>query len=145
MSQLANVQLPQHMAARRSARRHESTVQIAGIAIALVCLIGAGGLLDRINALRKEHQLVVDPSTIKGLPPDIALLGKLGTFRALAIDWAAIRAQRLQDEGKFYEALQLHETVCALAPRFPGVWANASWNMAYNISVSKYSPEERWR
>ncbi len=145
MPQLAKFQLPQHMAARRSARRRESNVQIVGVAIAVVCLAGAGGLLGRINELRKEHQLVVDPSTIKGLPPDIALLGKLGTFRALAIDWAAIRAQRLQDEGKFYEALQLHETVCALAPRFPGVWSNASWNMAYNISVSKYSPEERWR
>ena len=145
MSQLADFQLPQHLAARRSARRRDSTVQIVGVAIAFVCLIGAGGLLGRINELRKEHQLVVDPSTIKGLPPDIALLGKLGTFRALVIDWAAIRAQRLQDEGKFYEALQLHETVCALAPRFPGVWSNASWNMAYNISVSKYSPEERWR
>ena len=115
------------------------------VIIAVVCFAGAGLLVRPVNAIRKENQLVIDAKSIRGLPPDIALLGKLGTFRALAIDWAAIRAERLKEEGKTYEALQLHETICALAPRFPRVWANAAWNMAYNISVMQYSPEARWK
>jgi len=116
-----------------------------GVAVCLVCLTGAGFLLAPMNAIRKEKQLVIDPDTIGQLPPKIALLGKLGTFRALAIDWASIRADRLKEEGKVYEAMQLHTTVCTLAPRFPTVWANAAWNMAYNISVMQYTPEARWK
>lgn len=113
--------------------------------VSVVSLVAAGFFIGPANEIRKERQLVVDPASIKGLPPDIALLGKLGTFRALAIDWASIRAERLKEEGKMYEAMQLHETVCALAPRFPKVWANAAWNMAYNISVTQYDAAARWK
>jgi len=137
--------LPEHLAARRAAQRGEWAVQTIAVTVAVICLTLAGLLIGPVNAIRKERQLVIDPATVKGLPPDIALLGKLGTFRALAIDWASIRAERLKEEGKTYEAMVLHETVCALAPRFPKVWANAAWNMAYNISVSQYTPEARWQ
>ncbi|MEK7756273.1 MAG: hypothetical protein AAB385_03585, partial [Planctomycetota bacterium] len=114
--------LPEHLAARRAAQRSEWVVQTIAVSVAVVCFTLAGLLIGPVNTIRKERQLVIDPATIKGLPPDIALLGKLGTFRALAIDWASIRAERLKEEGKTYEAMQLHETVCALAPRFPKVW-----------------------
>jgi len=145
MSQALNYKLPEHLAARRSAKRGEWTIQVVAASLAVLCFAGAGLFIGPVNVARQEHQLVIDPDTIKGLPPDLALLGKLGTFRALAIDWASIRAERLKEEGKTYEALQLHETVCALAPRFPNVWVNAAWNMAYNISVMQYSPEARWQ
>jgi len=120
-------------------------VQAVCGAIVAVCLVGSGFLVGPMNVIRKEKQLVVDSSTIAGLPPDIALLGKFGTFRALAIDWASIRAERLKEQGKTYEALELHKIVCKLAPRFAKVWANAAWNMAYNISVMQYTPEARWQ
>lgn len=125
--------------------RRELGVQVVALVLAIACLIGAGALLRPLNEIRKARQLIIDPETIKGLPPGISLLGKLGTFRALAIDWASIRAERLKEEGKTYEAMQLHETICKLAPRFPKVWVNAAWNMAYNISVSQYTPEARWQ
>jgi len=125
--------------------RRQSLVQIVGVLLAIICFVGAGFLVRPINNIRQECQLVVDPESLGTLPPDIALLGKLGTFRALAIDWASIRAERLKEEGKTYEAHQLHLTVCRLAPRFARVWVNAAWNMVYNISVMKYTPEERWQ
>jgi len=137
--------LPKHLQDRLTAKRREWTVQAVGAGVVLACLVGAGFLVGPMNRIRKEKQLVVDSSTIAGLPPDIALLGKLGTFRALAIDWASIRAERLKEQGKTYEALELHKTVCKLAPRFAKVWANAAWNMAYNISVMQYTPEARWQ
>jgi len=145
VTQLLGTRLPYHLAARQTARRRERGVQIAGGAIAVVCFISAGFLVAPVNRIRQERQLVVDPSTIKGLPPGVALLGKLGTFRALVIDWASIRAERLKQEGKTYEALELHKAVCRLAPRFAQVWVYAAWNMAYNISVMQYSPEARWQ
>jgi hypothetical protein len=144
MSSVPGYKLPKHLAARRSAMRREWLVQVVAASLAVVAFVGAGLLIRPINRIRRERQLVIDPDSIKGLPPDLALLGKLGTFRALAIDWAAIRSERLKEEGKWYELLELHETVCALAPRFPSMWAYAGWNMAYNISVSQYSPEARW-
>jgi hypothetical protein len=145
MSEALTFKLPEHLAARRTAQRREWTTQFVAVSIAVVCFVGAGLMITPINSVRREKQLVIDPETLGTLPPDLALLGKLGTFRALAIDWASIRAERLKEEGKYYEALQLHETICALAPRFAQVWIYAAWNMAYNISVAQYSPEARWQ
>jgi len=145
MAETIHYVLPQHLAARRQAQRHERTVQWGAAGAAVLCLLAAGLLLAPLNQVRQERQLVINPASLGTLPPDIALLGKLGTFRALAIDWAAMRAERLKQDGKVYEALQLHETVCALAPHFPDVWIYAAWNMAYNISVMQYTPEARWQ
>ena len=117
MSEFLQHSLPQHLAARQSAKRREWGVQLAAVILAVICFVGAGLLVGPINRIRKERQLVVDPESIKGLPPDIQLFGKMGTFRALAIDWASIRADRLKEEGKTYEAYELHKIVCSLAPR----------------------------
>jgi len=145
MSESLHYKLPEHLAARRSAQRSEWTVQIVGVVIAVVAIVGASLLIGPVNKIRRKQQLVINPKTVAGLPPGIALLSKTGTFRALAIDWASIRAERLKNEGKTYEALQLHQTVCALAPRYPMLWAYAAWNMSYNISVMQYTPEARWK
>lgn len=145
MSESLTTSLPEHLQARLSAKRRELNVQLIAGLLALFSLLGAGLLLPAMNAIRKERQLLIDPETVKGLPPDISLLSKLGTFRALAIDWASIRAERLKEQGKTYEAYELHMTICNLAPRFPKVWSTAAWNMAYNISVSQYTPEARWQ
>lgn len=145
MPEALNFNLPEHLASRQKAKRRGWGVQVVSSLIAISCFVSAGIILKPINEIRRERQLVIDPATIKGLPADISLLGKLGTFRALAIDWASIRADRLKEEGKTYEALQLYETICNLAPRFPKVWVNAAWQMAYNISVARYTPEERWQ
>ncbi len=145
MSEKIAYQLPEHLAARRSAQRYEWSVQAIGVGVAVITFTIAAFLTGPINTIRRDRQLVINPETIAGLPPGIALLSKTGTFRALAIDWASIRLERLKEEGKTYEALQLHETVCALAPRYPKLWAYAAWNMAYNISVSQFTPEARWK
>ncbi|MHC4696922.1 MAG: hypothetical protein ACYTFA_09280, partial [Planctomycetota bacterium] len=78
MSQVVGYTLPEHLQARRVARRRESAVQYVAIALAVICFVGAGLLIRPINAIRKEHQLIVDPESLGTLPPDIALLGKLG-------------------------------------------------------------------
>ncbi|KKL06748.1 hypothetical protein LCGC14_2592930, partial [marine sediment metagenome] len=35
--------------------------------------------------------------------------------------------------------------ICQLQPYFPGVWAFQAWNMAWNISVTTHTPQERWK
>ena len=65
--------------------------------------------------------------------------------RAFYVNYLWIRAERLKEEGKFYDAYQQAELICKLQRHFPGVWSYQSWNMAWNISAETHTPEERWR
>lgn len=145
MSQATRFTLPEHLRTRRSAQRSESVVQVFCIGLAVACFLLASLVVPTLNDIRQRFELVINPAKAQGLPPDIELMGKLGTLRALAINWASIRADRLKEEGKEYEALQLHETICNLLPRSAKAWSTASWNMAYNISVMQYTPAARWK
>lgn len=145
MTTLQRLAMPEYLDARQAAQRKDRLIIAGSLMLAVLCLVGAGFLLTPMNKVRAEQQLILDPEQFAGLPPDIELLGKLGTFRALAIDWAFIRAERLKEEGKDYESYQLASLLCRLQPRFPTVWDFNAWNMAYNISVNYYTPEARWK
>ena len=145
MPERLSYELPEYLARRRAAQRYDRLVQLVALVVAVLGIVGAGQFVRPMNRIRTEHQMVIDPDTIKGLPPVETLLAKTGTFRALAIDIAFIRLGRLEEEGKFYELMQLASWICKLAPQFPSVWVYHAWNQAYNISVSTYTPEERWK
>jgi len=144
VSEILSHELPKYLAERRSARRGERLVQIIAGAVAALLLAGSALFVEPLNEIRTRAQMTTDAATIKGLPPLESLLAKTGTFRALAIDIAFIRLERLKEEGKFYELMQLASWICRLAPQFPSVWSYHAWNQAYNISVATYTPEERW-
>ena len=121
------------------------TTQMLSAGVTLLALIGAGALVEPINKRRvgvmPSELVLVDPST----PPWVTLTTtSLGAFRGLAVDVLWYRANRLQEEGQYFEANQLSQWITTLQPRFPQVWSFHSWNMAYNISVATYTPEERW-
>lgn len=69
----------------------------------------------------------------------------LGGFRGLLADALWVRATGLQDEGRFYELVQLADWITELEPRHAEVWAFHAWNLAYNISVLFPDPSDRWR
>ena len=69
----------------------------------------------------------------------------LGGFRGILADVLWLRAARLQQEGQYFELVQLADWITKLEPRFTSVWAYHAWNLAYNISVLFDLPEERWR
>ncbi|MCH7812790.1 MAG: hypothetical protein IID40_02095 [Planctomycetes bacterium] len=144
MAEQLTYEMPEYLSRRQAARRHERRVQIVALLLAAACLAGAAALVAPMNIIRTERQMVIDPDDVKGLPPLETLLAKTGTFRALAIDIAFIRLERLKEEGKLYELMQLASWICRLAPRFASVWQYHAWNQAYNISVTCYTPEERW-
>lgn len=137
--------MPDYLASRQAAIRRERLLLV------LMALLGVGGfvsarfLVGPIERLRIKHQLVMDAENAGTIPPDIELMSKLGPLRALAIDWAFIRYEKLKEEGKNYEALELAELLCRLQPRFDSIWAYNAWNMAYNISVAEYTREGRWK
>ncbi|WP_432798157.1 hypothetical protein [Poriferisphaera sp. WC338] len=117
---------------------------IAGV-VAVAALFGATTLVPQINKMRRELQLGFDLQIGDRQPPKYALAAAaLGSFRGLAVDILWYRAENLKQEGKFNEANTLAQWITTLQPRFPQVWGFQAWNMAYNISVKTYTPEERY-
>jgi len=116
------------------------------IAIAAGLLITAGMQLDSINRQREDMGLIID--TPENIPPSLAFATiATGAFRGLVVDVLWMRADKLKDEGQFFDARQLAEWITILQPRFASVWEFHAWNMAYNISVAipATQPDQRWR
>jgi hypothetical protein len=109
-------------------------------------LIGAGVQLDSINLQREKMNLIIDKP--ENVPPSLAFATiATGAFRGLVVDALWMRADRLKEEGQFFDAKQLAEWITTLQPRFASVWEFHAWNMAYNISVAipATQPDQRWR
>jgi hypothetical protein len=136
----------QYLIDRVEAQRSATLIQWAATAGAVLCIALAAAMQKPINQQRKELQLVMQSDIYKELPPKYAWVGAAGgTFRGLATLVLWVRAENLKQEGKYYESHQLAKWICLVQPRFPAVWQFQSWNMAYNISVARHTPQERWQ
>ena len=112
-------------------------------AAALLAL--AGALNERLLALRAERHLTQAPPTVN-MPPAVAFTTvALGGFRGILADVLWMRAGTLQEEGRYFELVQLSDWIAKLQPRSAAVWAYHSWNMAYNVSALMSDPAEKWR
>ncbi|MHC4394823.1 MAG: hypothetical protein ACYS1A_04140 [Planctomycetota bacterium] len=125
----------------------DTIIRFVCIILAAALLIVAGMRLDYINAQRQEMKLISN-EPLENAPPSLAFATvAMGAFRGLVVDILWMRADKLKDEGQFFDAKQLAEWITILQPRFASVWEFHSWNMAYNISVAipATQPAERWR
>ena len=116
------------------------------IILAVSLLIVAGLQLDSVNHQRQDMGLIIDRPD--SMPPSLAFATiATGAFRGLVVDALWMRADRLKDEGQFFDARQLAEWITILQPRFATVWEFHAWNMSYNISVAipATQPDQRWR
>ncbi len=116
------------------------------IVLAVGLFIGAGIQLDSINRQRQDMNLIID--TPENLPPSLVFATvATGAFRGLVVDILWMRADKLKEEGQFFDARQLAEWITILQPRFASVWEFHAWNMAYNISVAipETQPDQRWQ
>lgn len=113
--------------------------------LAAVLFALAGSMHPRLlNDRRAYHLDMADP--LENSPPLVAFTTvALGGFRGILTDLLWLRISKLQEEGKYFEIVQLSDWITKLEPRFPEVWAFHGWNMAYNISVLFRAPEDRWR
>jgi hypothetical protein len=117
------------------------------IALGVCSLFAAGFQLDYIHSQRKQMKLIMN-EPLENAPPSLAFATvAMGAFRGLVVDILWMRAEKLKQEGQFFDARQLAEWITTLQPRFASVWDFQAWNMAYNISVAipASQPEERWR
>lgn len=111
---------------------------------AIGMMYAASTRVEPLWALRDENNLVLPPLPDE-MAPSMLYSPLLALGRAPLVDVLWIRATRLKEQGKFFDALQLSRQICELQPKFAAVWAFQAWNMAYNISVTFKTPEERWR
>jgi len=103
--------------------------------------------LDYINSQREKMKLISN-EPLENAPPSLAFATiAMGAFRGLVVDVLWMRADRLKEQGQFFDAKQLAEWITTLQPRFASVWEFQAWNMAYNISVAipATQPDQRWR
>jgi hypothetical protein len=128
-------------------RTRDYVIVFVGLAAAAGLLYAAGAQLDYINTQRQAMKIVINPP-LENAPPSLAFATvAMGAFRGLVVDILWMRADKLKDEGQFFDARQLAEWITKLQPRFAAVWEFQAWNMAYNISVAipATQPEQRWR
>jgi hypothetical protein len=127
-------------------RLHDRIILFVCIVLAVGLLIGAGVQLDYINRQREDMDLIIDKP--ENIPPSLIFAAAAtGAFRGLVVDILWMRADKLKEEGQFFDARQLAELITILQPRFASVWEFHAWNMAYNISVAipANQPDQRWQ
>jgi hypothetical protein len=128
-------------------RLRNTIICLVCIVLAAALLITAGMQLDYINSQRQKMRLISN-EPLENAPPSLAFATvAMGAFRGLVVDILWLRADRLKEQGQFFDAKQLAEWITTLQPRFASVWEFHGWNMAYNISVAipASQPQERWR
>ncbi len=117
------------------------TKQLLWFLAAAALLVGAGLLQRPLGDMATSQELFIDAnittekSVVEVLP---------GGLRALAFTYVWQRSQEQHQAGRHYDARELADLACRLMPNFPGVWSFHAWNMAWNISVTTHTPEERW-
>lgn len=123
----------------------DRVVQIIASIVLIVCLAGSGLVGASITESVGTNQLVYADSAAENDGPEVSLGIAMGAFRGVFVNFLWFRANELKEEGKFHEAIELSKAITKLQPRFPRVWVFHAWNLAYNISVTTQTPQERWR
>jgi len=114
------------------------------VLLAFAMLAGAGVVQSSLNADRTRLKLTRLPP-VENMPPVLTFTTvALGGFRGLIANVLWIRANDLQQDEKFFEAVQLADWITKLQPHFVSVWVHQAWNMGYNISVKFPDPRDRW-
>ena len=120
-------------------------IQALWTVIALALGTVAAMMQGPLNRMSEECGLVQPGTAVIENHPEFVLLQMLpGGLRAPLVSYLWIRQDQLKEDGQYQEAMQLSEMICYLQPRCPGVWDFRSWEMAWNISVTAQTPEERW-
>ena len=113
--------------------------------LAMALLFGVSRVQVSLN-LDREALGLTRTEPLENAPPVLAFTTvALGGFRGLISNLLWIRANDLQQNGKYFEMAQLADWITKLEPHFAQVWAYQAWNMAWNISVKFNDYPDRWR
>ena len=118
----------------------------------ILLLIVSAVILFCINGVQRNIETSIvkndlrDSGKIDNAPPIVAFTTVvLGAFRGVAANLLWLRAKTLQEEGSYFEMVQISTWIQQLQPKFTGALGYLGWNMAYNISVTESRFVDRWR
>ena len=123
---------------------HNTRVRLIALMIMVAGMLGSGIFGTQITASTGRNGLSYTDTAEENDPPMVALGVAMGAMRGIFVNYLWIRATKAKDDGQYYEAVELADWITRLQPRLPQVWTFHAWNMAYNISVTTQTPEERW-
>ncbi len=124
--------------------RRDTLIQVLAAVVLAACVVSSALLSDRLTASAGRAKLTYVVRAEDNAPPQVGIGIAMGAFRGIFINYLWIRANKLKEDGKYYEAMDLASAITKLEPRFPAVWSFHAWNMAYNISVTTQTLGERW-
>ena len=114
--------------------------------ITAAALLTVNGFLQPLLNRQRADLGITRIAPLENAPPILALTTQvLGGFRGLIANALWMRTTQLQEEGKYFEMVQLADWITKLEPRFVQVWLVQAWNMAFNISVKFSDYSDRWR
>jgi hypothetical protein len=121
-------------------------VQAAWLTIAAAFLTLAVLMRSPLDRMSQTYGLVSKDNRVMANHPEYSFYQMLpGAFRSLLNTFLWIRHDQLKEAGQYHEAVQLAEMRCRLQPRNPYTWEFCSWDLAWNISVTAQTPQERYR
>ncbi|NLF23251.1 MAG: hypothetical protein GX590_08815 [Lentisphaerae bacterium] len=91
-------------------------------------------LEPRLRQMRQSRYPLAGSPAGQPVWVQVVMVG-LGGFRGLISEVLWLRASRLQEQGRYFEQVQLAEWITALDPRATDAWVFNAWNLAYNISA----------
>ena len=99
-------------------RLRDKLIIVVCVVLAVVLLTAAGSRLDFINSQRVEMKLISN-EPLQNAPPSLAFATvAMGAFRGLVVDILWMRADKLKEQGQYFDAKQLAEWITVLQPRF---------------------------
>ncbi|MDX9868382.1 MAG: hypothetical protein RBT78_10685 [Kiritimatiellia bacterium] len=116
--------------------------------IAGCCLLTAAAAWQsrRLAGQRRESMPETYAGPAERPPPALTfILAGLGGFRGIAAEALWFRVNRLQEEGRFLELVQLSDWITRLDPHAADAWIYNAWNLAYNVSILMAREEDRLR
>lgn len=110
-------------------------------------ILGLGGASVMQSTLNRDRETLglTRATPLENAPPVLAFTTvALGGFRGLIANALWIRMDELQNDGKYFEMVQLADWISKLQPTIPQVWVHLAWNMSYNVSVQIPELPARW-
>jgi hypothetical protein len=121
-------------------------IMLSWLVLAIGLLAAAGYLQGHLDSTASNLELVDSSDAVIKNSPEAAMLTMLpGGLRAPFVSYQWIRSQQLMQDGRYFDAFQRADWICAMQPKFPAVWDFQAWNMAWNISVMSRTPDERYK
>src|SRR5687768_10361977 len=114
--------------------------------LSMVAMLAVAGFTQNHLNRSRDTLGLTRVSALENAPPVLAFTTKaLGGFRGLIANALWIRMSKLQEDGKYFEMVQLADWITKLEPHIAQVWIVQSWNMSFNVSVKFPEHSDRWR